>query len=334
MLPTSLYADDNLLVAGAQFNPTNIWGSNKEIKICSIVTSSAGVANIDGVYADLYYPAASAIHDNVPSTDLHRDTYAGSKDYGKEGCSAFIRQIRLNQLTKTDGINMFCNQIRTSNNLLPTFYGSGYDAICADPTGDLAKEMAAVYCGTTTVKWEDPAGMYTVKVNALSASGASAVTAENQFQYTELTSFEKDFTAVSYGDVVLKSLKKVPGDLNFGTANLPTVRNLGNTRLWVKVAQDDMGLGLTDGIYNVDYNARLGSNEADWTAYSPFAILTNPATVPTLSQYKAIEDILDLSEEEEIDFSIFVKKWPTASETFGGNIWLDSAKAPFRLCTE
>ena len=62
---------DDSTAAGAQFDPTGVWGirdpsanTDGEMKytICAIVTDPNGVSDIDGVYTDIYYPTGIAGH--------------------------------------------------------------------------------------------------------------------------------------------------------------------------------------------------------------------------------------------------------------------------------
>lgn len=329
-MKTGTQGVDDSTNAGAQFLAPGVWDSSMYYTVCAVATDPNGAADIDGVYADIYYPSGKAIHDKVPSTDFHRDTAGGTNDKGVGGCSAFIEENTLIKMSKADGYNLFCNSIKNSNSNLPTFASPyTYSEIC-NPDGELMKEEAFVYCDTKTLKWEDPAGSYKVEVFAQDKAGNNSTKLVNNYEYLPLTSFAKDFTGVSYGQVLLGIDKKISGDLNFevsGVSANPTIRNLGNTRLYMKVAQDDMGLGQSSGVWNVQYDARVGNHEADWTIYSPFGYKgTSPGT------YTQLEDILDLSETEEMDFSILVKKWPDTLTNYSGNMWLDAAYAPFRIC--
>ena len=88
----------------------------------------------------------------------------------------------------------------------------------------------------------------------------------------------------------------------------------------MNVWQDDMGLGTTNGQPNVQYDARLGSNAAEWRVYNPFT-------------QTAIQDLLDESETEELDFSILIKKFPpNATSTWNGIMVLGAAWAEPRHC--
>jgi len=319
---------DDDSAAGAQFNAPGEWNADMNYTVCAIATDPNGVSDIAGVYADIYYPIDKAFHDKTPSTDTHRDQDNGTQDEGELGCGAFIEQNTLQQLTKDEGYHLFCEIIHDNNNNLPVFYpGYDYDEICS-ADGELLKETAYVYCSDKKLIWEDPAGNYKVEVIAQDKAGNSSERRENFFEYVPFTGFEKDFTSVTYGQVMLGTHKRISGDLTFGNnADTPTIRNTGNTRLWMKVAQDDMGLGQSSGVWNVRYDARVGNNEADWSNYNPFGYKgESPGT------YRKLEDILDLSEVEEMDFSILVQKWPDAETSYNGTMWLRATAAPSRIC--
>ncbi len=320
--------DDDKLTPYAQFMAPGFWDGKMHYTVCAIATDPNGAADIKGVYADIYYPADKAIHDMTPSTDVHRDLNGGTKDVGVGGCSAFIEQNTLKKLSKTDGYLLFCEQVRENNVNLPKFYSPyTYDEICA-PDGELMKQEAYVYCSDKELIWEDPAGSYKVDVVAQDNAGNNSTKRTNNFEYLPSTGFEKDFTGVTYGQVMLGIYKRISGDLTWANG-VPTIRNTGNTRLWMKIAQDDMGLGQSSGLWNVHYDARVGSYEADETNYDPFGF--KPAT-PASGAYTQLEDILDLSEKEEMDFSIIVDKWPDAQTSYSGTIWLKASPAPFRIC--
>ena len=134
----------------------------------------------------------------------------------------------------------------------------------------------------------------------------------NNFEYLPITAFEVDFTNVAYGDVKLNTHKIINGNLLWEPANSthPTVRNVGNTRLQMSVWQDDMGLGRTGEDWNVRWDARVGS-DASFLVYDP--------EVETW-----ILDELDLSEMNEMDFSIDVFKFPPThtGDDYTGNMVL------------
>lgn len=320
--------------AGAQFEAPGKWNGKMKYTVCAIVTDPDGVSDIYGVYADIYYPNDRSFHENPAYPDPHADPYAwtsdsGSGDIGLNECGAFIEQNTLYPLSKADGYRLFCETIRNENDNLPTFFGSyDYNEICG-PDGELMKETAKVYCADKELIWEDPAGDYKVEIIAQDNSGNSSDPGVNVFTYLETTGFQKDFNTIDYGTVMLNVDKKVAGDLDWDSGGA-TIRNIGNTRLSMWIAQDDMGLGQSSGEWNVRFDARVGNHELDWLHYDPFGF---KGETPVWDEdYKQLEDVLDLSEVEEMDFSILVTKWPNTDETYTGTMWLGAKKAPFRNC--
>lgn len=103
-------ADDST-AAGAQFNPSGIKDVNKVITLCSIVTDPDGLADINNVYGDVFYP------DDVKLGDSHKPL----ADQSGLGCGALMQEDKLRKLSKADGLEIFCNKIRNNNNNLPTF---------------------------------------------------------------------------------------------------------------------------------------------------------------------------------------------------------------------
>ncbi len=327
----SLLGTDDSTAANAQFDASGIWGSpagDMKYSICAIVTDADSLynADIDGVYVDIYYPATIAFHpEDLAQPDLIGGGTVSVPDYGLSGCGLPVEdENALTKLSKTDGYNLFCNTIRTNNNDLPTFNTSPitytYDEIC-NADGELMKETAYVYCVNKDLTWEDPAGDYLISVMAQDKAGLSG-TLDNHFTYLPTTSFEVDFSSVNYGNVKLNTKQGISGNLVFSPGDgRPTVRNTGNTRLYMGVIQNDMGLGTTDSVYNVKYDGRVGNNEADWKNWWPNT--TNPTW---------LQDILDLSQTEEMDFSILVTKFPTTNSSWTGTMTLSAKKAEFRQC--
>jgi hypothetical protein len=304
--------DDDFDTPGAQFHPTGVKDLNRTIAICAIVTDPDGLADVSNVYADVFYPEYIALgthHESLP-------------EQSGLGCGELMQEDVLSKLDKMEGYNLFCDDVYNGNNNLPTFNdGYDYTAICkAD--GYLMKETAAVYCTEKDLSYEDPDGDYMVWAVAVDKVGNQGIL-ENYFTYLPLTAFETDFNNVSYGSVRLNTEKIVSGDLNWhNTINgdLPSIRNVGNTRAVVSIEQDDMGFGMTSGNYNVAYRARLGSDEYDWADYGPF-------------EDTILDDSLDLSELDEMDFAITVSKFPpTHSGPYSGEMTLSAYPIEHLFC--
>ena len=302
-----LGSDDDI-ASSSQFLPSGQYQVDKTMVVCAIATDPDGLADINGVYADVYYPIKIALG---PNHDV------------KTGCGKLHgNEFKLIQLTKQDGINLFCDRIKNYNNNLPTFATTttaiyDFEKICKSD-GELWKETSAVFCGETNLSYEDPAGDYRVLIQAQDKDGLDGFLS-NYFTYLELTAFNLDFDALDYGSVKLETTKIINGDLNFASSTLPTVRNIGNTRIAIKVKQDDMNLGKTGTDWNVVYGARVGSS-ADFLNYFPEdeQILNNP---------------LNLSETQEIDFAIKVLKFPFGN-IFQGNMTLDAVKVDQLKCAD
>ena len=302
--------------AGAQFLAPGVKDARRTIAICAIVTDPDSINDIAGVYADVYYPDGIALG----SSHKKLENQSGA------GCGQFMQQDKLNELSKTDGIELFCNKIRNNNTNLPTFDISQtsdywYNDICkAD--GELLKMTAKVYCAEKDLSYEDPSGSYKVVAQAQDTNSLND-TLENSFEYLPLTAFQADFSNVNYGNVKLNIEKIINGDLVFDegmNSTMPTVRNVGNTRMNLTVWQSDMGLGKSSGVWNVKYDARVGSY-VEHVDYLP-EVTTE------------LEDSLDLSETDEVDFSILVSKFPTSGSTSWTGTMVLGAKTVHHLCCD
>lgn len=300
---------------GAQFRAPGEWGAIREYAVCAVVTDPNGVSDIHGVYADIYYP-------DIPAMEEGDDP-----DNPTGGCGKFIEENTLTKLSKPEGIELFCNNIQQDNPNLPIF-AEGYDF--GEVCWELEDEEAYVWCSEKELIYEDPAGEYRVEVFALDKAGNRSEVLENTFEYLPYTGFETDFNSVDYGEVLLDTHKIISGDREWDTSSRPTVRNVGNTRLRMKVAQDDMGLGQSSGNWNVKYDARVGNDESDWRNYWPFKFKDDPGE-PSGYDYKKLYEILDLSEQEKMDFSVLVTKWNNDGP-FEGEMWLAADYYPFESC--
>ena len=301
---------DDATTAKSQFIPSGVYQTNKRIAVCAVVTDPDGVADIDKVYADTFYPEG---------TFLGPDHAAN-----RQGCGQMMSEFALSKLSKADGIALFCNKVRTGNNNLPVFNTAPiqytYDEICA-ADGELMKESAYVYCGEKDLSYEDPSGDYKTLVMAQDKAGLDG-TLINFFNYLSLTAFQTDFSKVVYGTVKLNTHKIINGDLAWDAMDTgkASVRNVGNTRLSMKVMQDDMGLGQTDNSWNVKYDGRVGSDEG-FLSYFPNVL-------------KKLNDPLNLSETNEMDFSIDINKFPPTHEgaSYTGNMTLSAVSESHLPC--
>lgn len=311
------YYHDQATTAGAQFIPSGKYQVNTKIALCSVVTDADGLADITtapgAVYGDVFYPVDIELG----------DSHVALPNQSGLGCGNLMQEDKLVKLSKADGLALFCDSVRKLNNNLVTFNtGYNYDEICA-LDGELQKETAAVYCTTKDLSYEDPSGVYKVWAVAQDKVGLQGQL-ENTFTYMPVTAFETDFTSITYGNVRLATEKIISGDLTWDAVlnqGRASVRNVGNTRLAMRVQQDDMGFGMTDGAYNVGYKARVGSG-ATWASYTPNAAA------------RVLADELDLSELDEMDFSIIVSKFPPThvGDSYTGDMTLSAISRAHLPC--
>jgi hypothetical protein len=81
-----------------------------------------------------------------------------------------------------------------------------------------------------------------------------------------------------------------------------------------------MGLGQTGTCWNIKYDGRIGNAEGDWVNYNPNALTW-------------LKKTLDLSELNEVDFSVLIKKFPLGTgPNYNGNITLGSREAEPLTC--
>lgn len=305
--------DDDLMSAYPQFMPPGVWGDYKEIYVCAIATDPEGVSDISAVYADIFFP------ENIALGPCHEDEGGCGLQHGYE--------IQLVEVGFDDAYELFCENIRSNHPTLVGFNtGYDYDEICGEE-GELMKQTAKVYCKHTSLKWEDPAGLYNVQAHAVDKAGTDSEAFFNTFEYLPLTDFEVDFTNVNYGEVRQNIHKIISGNKTFNVQdNKPTVRNTGNTRLNMTIWQDDMGLGKTVNggeWWNVEWDARV-SSYAEFAVYEPY------------EEGVVLDNTLDLSCTEEMDFSILVSKFPLNTGTpeggYTGEMILGAVYTDFLDC--
>ncbi len=302
--------DDNL-DAGAQFLPSGQYQVNKSIAVCAI--SADGASPVANVFARLFYPTDVAVSSATSTATTSPALGCGA---------AFEKELRLEPLSHTDGLELVCNQLKNNNNNLPGFNTAvDYDALCGD-TGLLNTYQAQVFCQAQDLTQNDPSGLYQTKVYAADTTGAFSLFFDNTFKYLELTAFAVDFDAINYGPVQLNIAKIVYGNLDWETplgANPATLTNVGNTRLRLVVKQNDFGLGGSANNWNVNYQARLG-------LAAPF-ITYQPETAITLNE------IVDLGTTHALDFGIQVFKFPSeTSAAYAGQMTLLAEKVDHLAC--
>ena len=176
-----------------------------------------------------------------------------------------------------------------------------------------------MFCAESSLAYDDPAGEYEFVVT-IKDSKENMDASRNILKYLELTTFENDFSDFQYGAVSENKLKIIAGDSVWGNSLAPTVRNIGNTRLQIKIQQNDFNLGKTNGIWNIEYRTRVGEN-VEWLSYFP-------------EQSAYLKDSLDLGQTANIDFGILIKKYPEDDNqsNFSGEMILSAEKVSGLIC--
>jgi len=261
---SSLESGDTLhATPGSQFMPPGTFNGEKLLNYYAVVMDAENNGNVQMTYADVYHPDGT-----------------------------FKYQIHFVKLSKADGIAAFT--AATPIGLLKIAPGT-QDA--ASVLNELNKETAAVWRGEAMIHYCQMDGNYAVGVRTIDMNQNPSLWLNNTFYYVPVSAAEYDFIAVNYGSVSMGAPAVWrAGDVFFVNGDgKPTVRNVGNTRLRLKINQTDMGFGQdVTGTWNVKFDARLGHTSAE-PLYDPFTDHT-------------LLDVLDRSHTDELDFSIHVIK--------------------------
>ncbi len=297
----------------AQILPSGEQDVDSQFRICGAVRPGTDVDGGFGVYSQFSYPKDAAFAPNDPAK--------------RSGCGQAVSPLcQMKPLESSAGLELFCRNIKKNNGNLPVFAAKDgenktlydYDAIC----GEIEKKAVSVYCCDQSLAYDDISGIYQASVVAQNAAGKFSNLLITDLDYLPVTSFVMDFSTVSYGTVaanVAQSAHYYADDdhHNLGAA---FIRNTGNTRLQVSIEQNDMGLGKTDGAYNVRYQARYASGNGTWTYYAP----DEPGILP---------GELDLSENKAIDLGVTVLKYPDKlTKEFSGSLVVNGLIADHHQC--
>ncbi|MFC1723461.1 lamin tail domain-containing protein [Nanoarchaeota archaeon] len=97
-----------------------------------------------------------------------------------------------------------------------------------------------VYTATIDMQFSDPAGQYTIIVNASDSS--STTSGSDSFEYLPVTAFEIDSTSLSFVNAKPGSSSEILGDYDL-QSQAPTIRNIGNINLDMSVYGTDLTSG-------------------------------------------------------------------------------------------
>lgn len=269
--------DQTHAVLGAQFLPPCTFGGKKPLQYYAVAADEEDNGNVKLVFADVYHPDGS-----------------------------FKYQVNFVKQSQSVGITEFNAAVAAG--LLK--FNNGYDA--AIVLEALQKGTMAVWRGDANLDYCQMDGDYVVIVTAIDSNDNYSPALTNTFNYVPVACGEFDFTQFDYGSVSIGKTVWRAGDTIFGTSDKPTVRNIGNTKIQIKINQSDMGFGQdVDNNWMVNFDARLGNTGSE-PVYMPFTEIVLP-------------DVLDRSHLEELDFSIHILK---GQGTHSGDMTLGVVRAP------
>jgi hypothetical protein len=179
-----------------------------------------------------------------------------------------------------------------------------------------------------TLYYHDPAGWYDCEVTLQGTS--TDETKRNYFEYVLLNGIEFDFETVDWGTEAEREIwHDAPGDKNFMTPELPTVRNIGNwdVHLWANFANGDFAPD------NVQFNVRMGDENVQSMGYNQSYLdrYTNPmlpnidyGPLPISNYYELQTDLYNEAllkcHTAKIIFYIWVWQWTIGTGEYNFNI--------------
>jgi hypothetical protein len=332
---------------GMQILPPLAKCATKDIQYYAVVTDPQGTNTVTNVFAIVYHPPESPPPYNQ-SDSAWGNLFKYKVDFVKQGHgTAEINKVNTAYdagLIEAFGENPDTQQPYTLDEI-------------TGPEGEMAKETADLWYGHIVIDYEQPAGEYKVDVYGYDQPGNLGGPLTNYFDYVGVCGIEVDFTSINYGSVTMNFDKIIAGDTTWddpaGVADLDnraTVRNIGNTWAHVCVAQDDMGFGFvglasgvskyvgtsipshvspitnpnTQSTWNVVFDCLVGPDSSYRKWYDP----TTNANLTAAPNTVCLDNYLDLSTKEEIDFSILVREG-AAPGAHNGCMVLSCAIEPF-----
>lgn len=297
--------EDDSNEIGVQILPSGKFEVSKQYVACAIILN---LSDENKVLTTVYYPKDIAYDENF-----------------KRGCGEKQSEFKMEKISNVKAFDLVCGKIRADNNNLILWVKgennrmNDFEMLCKDD-GAKFQNNFSLFCGESSLAYDDPAGDYTVTVS-LEDDYVGYSETQNTLKYLELTVIENDFLDFQYGKVHQNDLKIIEGDTVWGSSTHPTVRNVGNTRMQIKIWQDDFGLGKTDNIWNIEYRTRIGKN-MEFVNYYP-------------EQSISLLEPLNLGQKVNIDFAVLVNNFSEKNKkqySFFGEMILSAGTADNFLC--
>lgn len=252
-------------IFGSQFDPTCDDELTKEIFVYAVVTDEQGYDTISNVRFNVEGPCGEEL---IADTCMSKVT-TGALDL-------------LNAANLTDLIS----------------YYNDYDL--ADVRTELGNcPTAMLYCGSFEIGYCSPAGEYTVAIVAEDDSFQSSDIVENVFTMNRAACCEYDFTEINWGTITNDNSEAiVPGDENMDTSWYPTVNNLGNIAINIKVRQEFLKNGAGDQVYLNNCGEKMYRFDANILSS------TKKYFAPSDSAFTTLNGVIERCEMDGICFSL------------------------------
>ncbi|MCP1716206.1 hypothetical protein J2T58_002082 [Methanocalculus alkaliphilus] len=292
--------DPDHQIPGPQFMPPVTYRGFKRVYNYAVVFDEQGPDTISEVSFQTYNPRGNAQQLGDEEVDINWHVWDGRYRYQNIADNYYAHDDENDKAAARAAVKAAYEAG------LVTFNGATWEEV----DYKLSQDEAKLFWGGVSHFYNTPGGWLTVKTTAFDINDNPSDTVESKFYLVPVAGVELDFTTIDYGKIALSQWKPISGDANFGTADRPTVRNIGNTYVSIVIEQDDMGIGqsLINGIprWDVEYGARLGDNSNNWVEYKPYEEATLPNPLPLCNTGK-------------LDFKIHIlKAW--SGSTYGGTM--------------
>jgi hypothetical protein len=307
---------DNYPKLGTQIDPPKTLNGKITVEYWVVVTDFNGKGDVDRAYVDVWHPDGTFKY-QIPLTEYDTSTPQKRADAAalvQAAYNAGILVINTNPGEPYVPFTLVEVKDELIENSAKLYHG----------TADLDYHQMCGSCkGPCDVPGTDKDYPYKVDAYAFDRGNVPSDYFTNYFEYICWAGIDMDFGSIDFGEVMVSSHKWIEGDsiFNPGTSNIacefgtscvpPTVRNIGNTPVYIDVTFDDMGFGFSgppeNKDWNVEYDASI-KHDGEVT-FKPFVTKRLPNGGVEPEPYcEENYGIVDLCDTEKISFSIHVKK--------------------------
>lgn len=290
-------ADQNGNNLGNEIMPSGRFNVDSYFNLCVLVAATS-TNDIAGVYGQIFYPNDRAFPENNKS--------------GRTGCGQAATACTMTPQKTAKWQDLICRQ----DVALISGEQDGED-IC--PDDNLPKEMT-VYCCDQSLNYDDIGGKYRTETIVKGRGGNNIAKLEGAFDYQEKAAYEINFRNINYGTVGknIPAVAKNYTNLNGEAVKAALIRNLGNINLKILINQDNMGIQENSQDNLVSYEVLPGPDNK-WINYGPDEEILLP-------------EILDLSEEKRLEFSVIVKQFIPEPSLYEGRMLIEVMPADNYQC--